>query len=538
MGATHLSEHSMRAITRFRSAQRAGIIAAGPRTRARLVAASLAVDAARDHAPVAAAVFVVLAGLVLLIARSLPGTGPAAAISSVETSSAPPAISARIVCSFSNDDARAAMVSGADGGASLVIGGRTYWLFGDTTFLPESGKQIEQNSVAWSDGSAPGGCPQLHYYSRDGIAVPFLPKDGSLTVWPTGAWADTDHSFDFYTVYIYGSGPYAYWIGEIGLAHFDTATMQSTVITRDLWDAKSGPPEQIIGVQPVDRDGDGRLRLVLQTLAGNQLLARVDPARAADRDAYEFWDGDEWSPAAANARPLWSRPHPADPVQSLASFSNGANVAYDAQLGKYVAVENMGIATIGARTADRLEGRWSEPRPWIDCDTVAAPAVPTCYSPFQHVQLASSDGRHFFVTFTRLATYDVVLADVTLGTAVHEYHGDAGRVAYGTHFPDGDAWHDAGVVFHASDEPLPGFAPVYRWNSDGDTRYAIESPGSDFVRGDVAFYAPGAPALADSTVRYRPVFDWRKGSVHLLAADDRGLDEYGFERGDIAFYAP
>ena len=51
---------------------------------------------------------------------------------------------------------------------------------------------------------------------------------------------------------------------------------------------------------------------------------------------------------------------------------------------------------------------------WIDCSTVAQPAVPTCYSPFQHPQLAGDGGRTLFITFTRLASYDVVAYEVTL----------------------------------------------------------------------------------------------------------------------------
>ena len=180
-----------------------------------------------------------LAGLALVITRALSG---AAASVSPPVAPAPPAVvSAREVCSLSNSDAAAAQIQGADGGVSVTVGDRTYWLFGDTLFLAASGKQIEANAIAWSSAQPTDGCPKLTYLTRDGLGVPFIEKDGSLTVWPAGAYAVDDHTFDVYVVYVYGSGPYAYWIGEVGLARVDTSTMQTTVLARSLWSAATMP---------------------------------------------------------------------------------------------------------------------------------------------------------------------------------------------------------------------------------------------------------------------------------------------------------
>src|SRR5207237_7896910 len=166
----------------------------------------------------------------------------------------------------------------------------------------------------------------------------------------------------------------------------------------------------------IDLDADGRLRVLLGTQAGDQLLARADPSRLGARDAYEFWDGREWSSSAADARPLWTHATASTQVESLSSFENGASVAYNRALGEYVALQNVGIGAIGARTAEHVEGPWSAPQPWVDCSAIASPAVPTCYSPFQHPELASDDGRRMFVTFTRLATYDTLAYELTFGT--------------------------------------------------------------------------------------------------------------------------
>ena len=449
----------------------------------------------------------------------------------------PPAVVyARPLCSFSNEDAKAALVQGADGGESIVIGDKTWWLFGDTLFQAESGKQIEQNSIAWSDSLRPDGCPLLHYYARAGVAIPFLPKDGSLTVWPTGAWPVDDHSFDFYTAYVYGSGPYGYSIDEVGLAHLDTATMQVTVLKRTLWDRDSGFPDNVIGTQPIDLDAEGRLRIVLQTSASTKLLARVRPAALADTSAYEYWDGQAWSPSPANAAPLWPQAHSDDPVQKLASFENGASIAWNEALHKYVALTNIGYSAIGARTADRLEGPWSDAQPWLDCLAFAEPRVPTCYSPLQHPSLATNGGRTILATLTRMATYDVAAFELTLATPIHEYH-DGDSVIYG----DGSqrAGSDKGVAFDASSDPLPGFVPVYRWRRGAETQYAVAAPADGFAReSDAAFYAAPSAAVFGSETKYRRVYDWSNGKSHLLSPLTRGLDQYGYTQGAIAFYVP
>jgi hypothetical protein len=390
----------------------------------------------RRPAPAALAVALLLAvaGAVLLAARAASPTASGAAKGgTARVAEAPPA-RGRLICSFSNADAAAALIQGADGGQSIVVGDRTWWLFGDTLFLASSSKQIEANSIAWSQHDEAGQCPRLSYQAQRGVGTPFLAKDGSLTVWPAGAFAIDDHTLGLYIAYVYGSGPFAYWIGEVGVATLDTRTMQVTILSRSLWNANSGFARQVIGVQPIDTDATGDLRLLLQTAGSDHLLARVAPDRFADATAYTYWDGRGWSPDARTAASLWSQPQlpPQDLAGRLASFDNGVSVAYNAFLRKYVAVGNIAIDKIGARTADRLEGPWSEPTPWIDCATVAQPAVPFCYSPIQHPQLSTGGGRTLFLTFTRMATYDVVAYEVTLdSTGTPAPASDAGAAGKG-----------------------------------------------------------------------------------------------------------
>ena len=491
-----------------------------------------------------------LSGATLLVARQLGSSSTTTQGQPLPVEAAPPVVYARELCTLSNEDAKAALVQGADGGMSVVVGVRTWWLFGDTLFLAESGKQIEQNSIAWSEELRPDGCPRLHYYAPDGAALPFLPKDGSLTVWPAGAWPVDDHSFDFYTAYVYGSGPYAYVIGEVGLARLDTETMRVTVLARRLWDDTSGFRSLVLLTQRVETGDDGKLRIALFTEDGSTLLARADPARLSEAEAYEYWDGAKWSRSPGDAAPLWDHAEAEAEanVEKLASFENGASIAWNESLRKYVAVVNKGYAEVGARTANRLEGPWSAPAHWLDCLSFAEARVPTCYSPLQHPSMTAAatagataaatadDGRTVVTTVTRMDRYEAVMHALTLGTAIHEWVlGDDIRYAEAS---PGDGWRDNGVPFYASAAGLPGFVPVYGWTLGAETVYAAQAPGGEWVRGEAAFYAAAADHVAGSLTAYRPVYAWRNGTTQLLSQAAAGLEQYGYARGDVMFYAP
>jgi hypothetical protein len=486
---------------------------------------------------VAIAAVPAIAGFVLLAAQPLQSLSVGGDSTTPPATLKPVVLYARPLCTFANEDARAALIDGVDGGASVVVGGRAFWLFGDTLFLPESGKRIEQNTIAWSQGQREDGCPKLEYYTRNGIAIPFLPKDGSLTNWPVGGWAVDDRFLDIYVTYIYGTGPFAYWVGEIGVSRLDTKTMKVEMLARVLWNANSGFSDQVIGAQPVEIGQDGMVRVVLQTASDDKLLARVPAGSFHQADAYEFWTGKGWSSSPADAVPLWAHPQRENPAERLVTFENMPHIAFNPYLRKYVAVVNMGIGTIGARTADRLEGPWTDPMPWLDCTAVAQVTVPTCYSPAQHPELAADGGQTLFVTFARQATYDVVAYEVRIGDPFHEYIGGDGTIAYSATPPEGE-WKDDGIAFYASAVPLPGFAPVYRWERGSEVAYGADAPEPGFTAGEMAFYAAPTDAVPGSVTTYRPVFEWRNGSVRVLSPLKEGLEEYGYTRGRVVFFAP
>jgi hypothetical protein len=310
------------------------------------------------------------------------------------------------------------------------------------------------------------------------------------------------------------------------------------VLTRRLWDETSGFASRVLHVQPVEVAPDGGLRLILHTESTAKLLARVEPVGIADAAAYEYWDGSGWSPSPADASPLWTIPAVASDVEKLALFENGAGVAWNEFLQKYVAVVNVGYETVGARTAERLEGPWSEPVKWLDCLAFARPRVPTCYSPLQHPSLAAEDGQTLVTTISAIEPYQMEMVEITVGTAIHEYRLGS-NVDYATEDP-GDGWEDQGIAFYASSTDHDGFEAIYRWQQGDEVRYAATTPGNGFAQGLIAFYAPtsstvgGEPAL----IHYRPVYDWRDGKTHVLSPLDAGLEQYGYTRGDVMFYAP
>ncbi|HEU5321635.1 MAG TPA: hypothetical protein VFX28_12575, partial [Methylomirabilota bacterium] len=127
--------------------------------------------------------------------------------------------------------------------------------------------------------------------------------------------------------------------------------------------------------------------------------------------------------------------------------------------------------------------------------------------------------------------YDVVALELTLATPVRERAAGEG---FEYDASDGAAGR---VAFYASAAPLPGFAPVYRWQRGDEVAYGVDAPGAGFARGDGAFYAPAAATVPGSELTYRPVYGWTKGAAHRLSPDGRLADE-GYERGPVALYAP
>jgi Domain of unknown function (DUF4185) len=450
-----------------------------------------------------------------------------------DTAGAPVVVAARLVCSLANEDAAAASIKEFDGVTSVVAGGESFWLFGDSWLTRKRGGYLFANAtVAKSADSDASDCVSLAYKASGGIAEPLLALEkGESTAWPDGAIAIEAGNVDFYFASVKRTSSTKWNVTAIGLARFDTRSMNSRRLVEHLWDNTSEFGDAIRGARSPVLQGR-HVFVFLHTTTNRLLLARVPMDSMAMPGAYSYWNGTSWSFSLANAKALWPETASDIPTQ------NGLSVRYNDFLGKWLAVYDRDLSTISVRVADSLTGPWSSEVQWLDCKTLFPSSVwPPCYYAEQHVELSGDEGRTIYVTVSSAPPYDVYLLELRLGAAVHQWRDDEGRVVYGTASPR-DGYADEGVSFYASDREVPGFEPIYVWTAtDGERIYSTQQPGQAFNRGDAAFYAPNSSQVAGSIVPYVPVYRWDVGTDHLYSTATTGLENQGYLRGDVAFYA-
>ncbi|QIS23297.1 DUF4185 domain-containing protein [Nocardia terpenica] len=93
-------------------------------------------------------------------------------------------------------------------------------------------------------------------------------------------------------------------------------------------------------------------------------IARVKEADIANIDAYEYWDGQDW------------KPHAADAAKPIVGGVGELSVAWNQYLGQYVMLTTDPFNSVVLRTAPAPEGPWGPPRVLID-----ARELPTQYAP-------------------------------------------------------------------------------------------------------------------------------------------------------------
>jgi hypothetical protein len=450
-----------------------------------------------------------------------------------DAAGAPIVVAARVVCSFANEDAAAASIKEFDGVTSVVADYKSFWLFGDSWLTRKRGGYLFANSTAARSTDADASdCVSLTYKSSGGIAEPLLALEkGESTAWPDGAVVVEPGFVDFYFASVKRTSSTKWDVTAVGLAQFDSETMNSRRLVERLWDDNSGFGDGISGARSPVLQGQ-YVFVFLHTTTNRHLLARVPADSIASATAYSYWDGAGWSPNPGDAKALW--PETASEIPT----HNGLSVRYSDFLGKWLAVYDHNLNTISVRVSDSLTGPWSSEVQWLDCKTLFASAVwPACYYAEQHVELSRDGGRTIYVTVSSAPPYDVYLLELRLGAAIHRWRDGEGRVAYSPASP-GDAYADEGVSFYASDKEVPGFSPVYLWTAlDGERIYSPEKPGAAFSRGDTAFYAPTSSSVSDSIVPCVPVYRWDAGTKHLYSTATTGLEKKGYVKRDVAFYA-
>ena len=288
-----------------------------------------------------------------------------------------------------------------DGGLSALIGGRSVWVFKETTAFGRGGAGPRQVDSSWGVVEPVTGTdvPTVKGPAdRAGAPVELLPRTseeaGENVVLQPGAvvWDRArDRALVFYTKLRQVQGKRRLGASIAVWSRLDAPADRPLLRpgAKDatlLFDADE-PPWGSGAVTAGDWLYTYGCRRDLNSLAVPCRLARVPLSRALDRSAWRFYAGGSWSADWRSARPV---------IDAFYQLS----VAWNDYLGKYVAVHSC-IAShlIFIRTADHPEGPWSaEVRieglppfvgwPWIT-------------SGIAHPGLAREGGRVELLTYTR-----------------------------------------------------------------------------------------------------------------------------------------
>ena len=292
-------------------------------------------------------------------------------------------------------------VVGRDGTTSAQVGDRRVWTFGDTFLTkptPDDGTTVRSSTAGWSAPDAAlaldeplddAGLPfELVPYTAAELAQNQADPQNGVALWPSASVATSDKTAVLLFQHVLRkSGGFA--ADAVGTAEL---TKDATSATRDpsfLFQA----PDPLFGNGGAAVDGGNAYLFDCEStgiLDEHCKLARVPLASVAVRGAYEFWDGAAYTTDVTKA--AWFIDH------ASASLS----IAFNPWLGRWLAVYGKPLSDdIGLRTADRIEG------PWTDPEVVLPGATPGLvtgdagvnYLAREHVELRSVDGRAIVIGY-------------------------------------------------------------------------------------------------------------------------------------------
>ncbi len=306
-------------------------------------------------------------------------TNPARSVTDVGTVPNPPTCTAR------------------DVGFSVVLGGRSVWVFGDTLFTEPAADGFQWRSSTWSSTALGALGPFEHALGDDKKPLQLLPHTAEetafnlahrdeprrLTPWPQALVSDGSRAIVFYVNMITGpdgmwdfesrSGSVAIWTDPSQPA----ARVEPPLFTDD---------EPDWGAAAVLVDGDVYTYACEGGATKPCKLARVAFSRVDDRSAYVFYDGEAWSKDWRAAKEIFD---------GAPLFS----VHYSAYLGSYVAIYmEPGGNEMRVRTAPAPEG------PWSDASRIGEGREPPegfDYALIAHPELAREGGAVDVLSYTR-----------------------------------------------------------------------------------------------------------------------------------------
>jgi hypothetical protein len=306
---------------------------------------------------------------------------------------------------------------GRDGGASGKLGDRILWTFGDTFLNKKNsidGSNVLSATSAWASVGSPLAVTEP--VDVDGIPAQLIPYTSAeimqnrtdalngWALWP-GAMFDTGTAEGLVVFQrikrTSGSG---FANQGIGTARIAAAATQ----------AKRNPTElfalpELLYFPNCIVDGNV-LAVACETIGFLNIgcrLARAPLAGADNRSQYTFYDGSTWQADISKAAIV---------LDKVANMT----VSFNPYLQRYLAVSGGVLSsTISLRTADHVEGPWSQPveiQP--DGQTVLPPVDSKAYNYIiiEHPELRSADGRSIVISYSRPTTTfagDVRLARIT-----------------------------------------------------------------------------------------------------------------------------
>jgi hypothetical protein len=297
---------------------------------------------------------------------------------------------------------RPATVVGRDGGPTALVGGRVLWTFGDTFYRTRAvdGTTFRSNTAALADPARPlEAAEPIDANGTPLAALPFTAEeqayndstgrpDNRIALWIASLAPEPDgNALAFYSKLYVRPGVLNYEDIGGGVARFRPGRTVGERLAGLVFQA----PEPMF-VHGAVVDG-GSLYLMGKLPGRDQPygVARVPQAQVADRAAYRFWNGREWTGDVRAAAGV------------VSGIPGALSVAYNPYLGAFLAVHSAPLSNdVVGRTAPRPEGPWSAPVTlFTGLPPLARGEFNVDYAGFEHPELAQDGGRRLFVSYHR-----------------------------------------------------------------------------------------------------------------------------------------
>lgn len=310
------------------------------------------------------------------------------------------------------------VITGADGATSTVLpSGDALWLFGDTVEEPfQSIRTLNLTALRSSTAAivprqdASNGISQFQFLTVDDKKRPrqIVPFESGEDPAQNRIWAihGVTVGSDIYLYYhritmLKGVDVFTnFKLDGMGIAKANAEELRFVRLT-----APDGTREFWKGDQPtfgvfVTRASE--YAYLWGCLMTGMFLARVKPAAIADLAEYEYLV-EAPTLRQPDRQPKWSRQFaPTAPL--FDSVPNEMSAAYNPHLRRFVAFHSLQRENkIVMRTAEQLEGPWSEPI--VVYEPQRKDAADLIYAVKEHPELATEEGRIVYVTFVNSATY-------------------------------------------------------------------------------------------------------------------------------------